>query len=70
MSQSRFGPPPTAADTKKNIETSPTDDKARFVNFRTSNEKFKEIKKAALDLDMTLGDYLLHAHETLQKSKR
>lgn len=66
----RFGPPPTAADTRKNIETSPAEDKARFVNFRVSNDKFKEIKKAALDADMTLGDYLLHAHEALQKSQR
>ena len=64
----KFGAPPTAAVTKRNIEVSASaDDKPRFINFRVSNERFIEIKTAALHQGMPLGEYLILTHEAYQK---
>lgn len=66
----RLGPPPSRQDIRGNLEISPKEDKARFLNVRVPPDKFREIKMAALAEDMTLGEYLLHIHESYQVSRR
>ena len=41
--------------------------KNRFINFRVSNDRFIEIKTAALHQGLSLGDYLILTHEKYQK---
>lgn len=66
----RFGAPPTVAQVRQNIEKpAETGDKTRFINFRVSNERFIEIKTAALHQGMPLGEYLILAHEAYQKKR-
>lgn len=68
MTTGKFGAPPTAAAVKRNIDVpAAAGDKPRFINFRVSNERFIEIKTAALHQGMPLGDYLVLAHEAYQK---
>lgn len=67
----RFGAPPSAAQVRHNIKTPAADaaGKARFINFRVPNERFIEIKTAALHQGMSLADYLVQAHEAYQKKR-
>lgn len=55
---------PSIAEAPSNLKAAPeTEEKTRFLNVRVPNSKFKEIKKAALDLDMDLGSYVIHLHD-------
>lgn len=65
-----FVPPPREAvkQAEPNIEK-PAVEGPKYINFRVDKETFREIKKAALDEDMTLGDYMIHAHRTYQSKK-
>lgn len=63
-----IAPPPrvvteAASTASPNIETPDADD-PRYINFRVNRETFVEIKKAALDEGMKLGEYMVHAHRS------
>lgn len=70
MMTGRLGPPPSRSEIRGNIDTSSKEEKPRFMNVRVTPGKFREIKMAALAMDMTLGEYLLHAHDAYQISRR
>lgn len=57
-------PPRETKAAPANIEKPAGD--IKYINFRVSRDQFIEVKKAALDAGMTLGDYLLHAHRAYQ----
>lgn len=63
-SATRLPPPPDRSQVRGNIDTpAKPEDAVRYLNVRISNETFKSIKRAALDADMNLTEYILHIHE-------
>lgn len=62
--------PPRREETQGNIQTAPDSGKPRYINFRVDEAQFEDVKIAALKAKMSLGAYLLHAHEALKVSSR
>lgn len=69
MARSAIIAPPRREETRGNIQTETPEGKQRYINFRVSDAQFEDVKIAALKAKMSLGAYLLHAHEALKRSK-
>lgn len=62
--RANLGPPPKPEQVAHNLSPLHKKDMpVRQLNVRVSPEKHKEIKKAALEADMSLGDYLISLHD-------
>lgn len=67
--QASIAPPPREAPRlAPNIEAPGADD-PKYINFRVTREAFIDIKKAALDEGMKLGDYMVHVHRAYQAKR-
>lgn len=59
-----LGPPPKPEQVTHNLAPQHKKDMpVRQLNVRISPEKHKEIKLAALEADLSLGDYLIALHD-------
>lgn len=62
--KANLGPPPKPEQVSNNLTPQHKKDMpVRQLNVRVSPEKHKEIKLAALEADMSLGDYLISLHD-------